>query len=38
VRRDAEPARRILPVGDGQVDVLGRDDVVQVFRDQLPAG
>ena len=36
-RRDPEAARRILRIGDRQVDVVGLDDVLQMVDDDSPA-
>ena len=37
-RRDSEPRRRILPIGDHQVDVPLRDDVREAILNDLPSG
>ena len=37
-RRDAEPSGGILGVGDGQVDPVGGDDVLQMVGSDAPPG
>ena len=37
-RRDAESAGRVFRVGDGQIDAIGLDDVLQVIGDDPPPG
>jgi hypothetical protein len=36
LRRDAEAAGGVFAVGDGQVDIVGGDDVAQVAGDKAP--
>jgi hypothetical protein len=38
LRGDAESARRVLAVGDGQIDVFVRDDFTKMLRDEVAAG
>jgi hypothetical protein len=38
LRRDAESARRVFAVGDGQIDVFVSNNFTKMLRDEIAAG